>query len=228
MRHSRRALLNTLGHHFSDETLLDQALTHRSVGSLNNERLEFLGDAVLNHVIAAELYRRFPALDEGQLSRLRASLVKGETLAALAAELHLGDHLLLGTGETRTGGMQRRSILAGALEAVIGAVYIDAGFAQAEASVRRVFGERIANVDPAAARKDAKTCLQEYLQSRGLPLPVYQVLEVKGPAHAQQFAVDCVIESLAERFSGSGSNRRNAEQAAASRALEFLAQANGS
>jgi ribonuclease-3 len=199
-------------------------LTHRSAGSVNNERLEFLGDAVLNHLVAADLFSQFPQLDEGELSRLRASLVKGDMLATIAVELELGDYLLLGPGETKTGGMQRRSILAGALEAIIGAVYIDGGFEPGRACVRQVFGERIASVDLRAAQKDPKTRLQEYLQSRGMALPVYSVQDVNGPAHAQVFAVECHIESIAQRFTGTGSNRRKAEQDAAIRGLEFLQQ----
>lgn len=219
---SRRKLGSKLGYQFADDALLDQALTHRSAGSVNNERLEFLGDAVLNHLIAADLYAQFPLLDEGELSRLRSSLVNGDTLAAIAVELELGHYLRLGPGETKTGGMQRRSILAGTLEAIIGAIYIETGFEQCRDSVRRVFGERIASVDLAAARKDPKTRLQEYLQSRGMALPAYHVADVQGPAHAQIFAVECDIESIAQRFTGKGSNRRKAEQDAASRGLEFL------
>ncbi len=222
MKQPRRKLLSRLAYRFSNESLLDQALTHRSAGSINNERLEFLGDAVLNHLIAADLYEQFSILDEGELSRLRSSLVKGDTLASIAIELELGDYLQLGPGETKTGGTQRRSILAGALEAIIGAIFLDAGFDQVRTCVKRVFGERIASVDLGAARKDPKTRLQEYLQSRGMPLPAYSVQEVRGPAHAQVFAVECHIETLEQRFTGTGSNRRKAEQDAASRGLEAL------
>jgi ribonuclease-3 len=197
-------------------------LTHRSYGSPNNERLEFLGDAVLSLVISETLYLKFPQQDEGALSRLRASLVNGETLARRARELELGDELLLGPGELKSGGFRRDSILAGAIEALIGAVYLEAGFAAACELVRTVLQEEIAAISPDRAVKDPKTRLQEYLQGRHLPLPEYQVLDIEGQDHAQIFRVECRVPGLAEALRGEGGSRRKAEQEAAEMALRRL------
>ena len=222
MKQPIRKLAEKLNYRFANESLLEQALTHRSASNVNNERLEFLGDAVLNHLIAAELYRRFPELNEGELSRLRSSLVKGETLAAIAAELKLGEYLILGPGETKTGGAQRRSILAGTLEAIIGAIYLDGGFDSSRELIINIYQRRLETIDLVAAQKDAKTRLQEYLQSRAMALPEYSVRAVDGPSHAQSFAVECRIEGFLEPVVGEGGSRRKAEQNAAARALDIL------
>ena len=208
-------LTRTLGHDFADPALLRQALTHRSHSQPHNERLEFIGDSILNCVIAATLYRRFPVLTEGELSRLRAGLVNQQSLAEIAGGLQLGRMLRLGEGEARSGGASRPSIVADALEAVIGAMYLDAGFDAAERFVLRVFDTNLAALDPVAPSKDPKTQLQELLQARRLPLPEYRVVAVRGEAHRQEFEVECVVPDLGLRAAGSGSSRRTAEQIAA-------------
>lgn len=207
-----------IGHRFHDIELLRRALTHRSHGAGHNERLEYLGDSVVNCSIALELYRRFPSLSEGDLSRLRANLVNQKALHRIALDLGLGDHLLLGEGEIRSGGAQRPSILADAVEAMLGAILLDGGFEAANAAVRRLFAGSLAAVDPEASGKDAKTLLQELLQGRGMPLPAYLLLETRGHAHAQTFHVQCVLNELGIRTEGSGSSRRAAEQDAAEKA----------
>jgi len=212
-------LETALGHGFGRPESLRQALTHRSFGSPHNERLEFLGDSVLNCAVAGALYQRFPELREGELSRLRANLVRQETLAGIARDLGLGECLRLGEGELKSGGAARPSILADALEAVIGAIYVDAGFDAVRAVVERLFAPAIGNIDPSDAGKDPKTALQEVLQGRHLPLPRYSLLATHGEAHAQEFEVECLIPDLAIRSLGRGSSRRNAEQQAAQRAL---------
>lgn len=222
MKRSRDKLCERLGYRFSREDLLGTALTHRSYGSPNNERLEFLGDAVLSLVISETLYLKFPQQDEGALSRLRASLVNGETLARRARALDLGDELLMGPGEMKSGGFRRDSILAGALEALIGAVYLEAGFAAACELVRAALHEEIAAVSPDRAAKDPKTRLQEHLQGRHLPLPEYQVLSIEGQDHAQVFRVECRVSGLAEALCGEGGSRRKAEQEAAEKVLRLL------
>ncbi len=199
--------------------LFGAALTHRSAPGPNNERLEFLGDAVLNLVIARHLYRMFPDASEGDLSRLRARVVSSEPLAEVAAGLGLGDALQLGSGELKTGGFRRQSILADALEAVCGALFLDGGLEAAERVIERLFEPRIAALPAPAALKDAKTRLQEYLQSRGLTLPRYSVDSIEGEAHAQTFGVICDVPDLGRRAQGRGSTRRRAEQAAAERIL---------
>ncbi|MCC5795548.1 MAG: ribonuclease III [Chromatiales bacterium] len=214
-----------LGYRFADPALLEQALTHRSAGSPHNERLEFLGDAVLGMVIAEALYRSQPDVSEGGLSRLRAGLVRRDTLAAVARDIGLGDRLLLGSGELRTGGQQRSSILGNALESLFGALYLDGGFVAARGVIHRLFDARLAAVSPAdAERKDPKTRLQEHLQAQGLIPPEYEVTSVSGPAHRQHFRVSCRMQALALECSGSGSSRRMAEQNAAAAALEALDQ----
>jgi len=210
------------GYRFQDSAFLEAALTHRSAGSRHNERLEFLGDALLNFVIADELYRRVAQATEGDLSRLRASLVKGGTLAALARSAGLGDQLKLGSGELKSGGFRRESILADALEALIGAMLLDGGVVPASEAIRRIFRERLENLPSAADLKDPKTRLQELLQARGLGLPVYTVQEVQGAAHNQRFQISCQVADLRRECTGHGTSRRKAEQAAASNMLEVL------
>ncbi len=213
-----------IGYRFTNARLLEDALTHRSAGSNNNERLEFLGDGLLNFIIAAELYHRFPRATEGELSRLRASLVKGETLAGMARSIDLGPHLTLGPGEMKSGGFRRTSILADALEAVIGAVYLDGGLERCWEVVSSLFQEALAEVTLTAELKDPKTRLQEHLQSRRMPLPEYNVVSVHGEAHAQTFTVECQVRGLEQSAHGTGSSRRKAEQVAAERALELLGE----
>jgi len=207
-----------IGYRFLDAELLRRALTHRSCSTAHNERLEYLGDSVLNCVIALELYSRFPDCSEGELSRLRANLVNQSSLHEIALECGLGEHLLLGEGEIKSGGAQRPSILADAVEAAIGAVLLDGGFEAARNTVRRLFAASLATVNPDASGKDAKTLLQELLQGRGMPLPVYSLLDTRGHAHAQTFHVQCAVEKLALKTEGVGSNRRAAEQDAARKA----------
>ncbi|MCC7059131.1 MAG: ribonuclease III [Burkholderiaceae bacterium] len=213
-------LQQQLGHRFADVSLLQQALTHRSHGQPNNERLEFLGDSVLNCVVAAMLYRHFGRLDEGDLSRLRANLVKQQSLYEIAQRLGLSRYLLLGEGELKSGGFRRPSILGDALEALVGAVFIDAGFDQAQVVIRALYEPILETVDPKTLGKDAKTLLQEYLQGRKLPLPAYAVVATHGAAHSQMFEVECAIPKLRIQVLGSGASRRAAEQAAARGALE--------
>lgn len=208
-----------LGHGFGRPELLRQALTHRSFGSPHNERLEFLGDSILNCAVAAHLYQSFAALKEGELSRLRASLVRQETLADIAQDLALGDFLRLGEGELKSGGSRRPSILADALEAIIGAIYVDAGFGAARTVIEHLYQPAMSRIDPGDAGKDPKTALQEVLQGRHLPLPRYGLLATYGEAHAQEFEVECVIADLGIRCTGMGGSRRIAEQQAAQRAM---------
>jgi ribonuclease-3 len=215
-------LTAALGHSFADRALLQTALTHRSFGASNNERLEFIGDGVLNCVIAIALFRRYPDLDEGDLSRMRANLVRQDTLHRLAVSLHLGDSLRLGEGELKSGGNQRPSILADTVEALIGAVYLDAGFEAAQALIGRLYLPMFDELTSGVVTKDAKTTLQEWLQARKRPLPHYEIIEASGAAHEQRFAVACELENPPLRTIGQGSSRRLAEQAAADRALKAL------
>ncbi len=219
---ARHAALTLTGYSFSNAGLLRQALTHRSSGVPHNERLEFLGDGVLNCVVAAALFARFPQLPEGELSRLRASLVNQQSLFEAAQRIGLGSQLLLGEGEMKSGGAQRPSILADALEALIGATFLDGGFAAARALVLRLFDSGLTRgVDPRAVGKDAKTLLQEFLQARRIALPQYSVIATAGEAHEQSFRVECAIPELSIRTHGEGSSRRSAEQAAARRAYDL-------
>ena len=211
-----------LGYEPRDPALFRAALTHRSAAGPNNERLEFLGDAVLNLVVAHHLYAAFPDATEGDLSRLRARLVSGEPLAEVAASLKLGEALQLGSGELKTGGFRRQSILADEFEAVCGAFYLDGGLGVAEGLIERLFAPRIAALPAPDELKDAKTRLQEHLQSRGLTLPRYQVERVEGEAHAQTFHVTCEVPALGVSAEGRGSSRRRAEQEAAERILAAL------
>lgn len=215
-------LQQALGYTFTRTELLTQALTHRSYGAANNERLEFLGDSVLNCSVARALYVAFPDLPEGSLSRLRANLVRQETLAEIAVGLKLGDSLRLGEGELKSGGFRRPSILADALESLFGAIFLDAGFDTAQRVVRHLFDPLVAKIDPSASGKDPKTQLQEILQSRRLPLPEYQLVDTRGEAHDQSFIVDCVLARPALTTRGVGKSRRAAEQEAARQACASL------
>jgi ribonuclease-3 len=215
-------LQSALAYQFKDVTLLSQALTHRSKGSKNNERLEFLGDSILGFVAADLLYSRFQKSPEGHLSRFRASLVKKETLAELAREFSLGDYLRLGSGELKSGGFRRDSILADGMEAVFGAMYLDGGLEDVRKLIERCLSARLDNLSAETDLKDPKTRLQEYLQSRRLELPEYTVTQTHGDAHEQEFEVQCTVVGLEQPVKGAGSSRRKAEQAAAKLALEKL------
>jgi len=217
-------LCSQLGHVFAQPKLLQRALTHRSYAPEHNERLEFLGDSVLGCVMANYLYNSYPQLSEGELSRLRSNLIKEDTLAALALQLDLGSYLKLGEGERKSGGFRRPSILADAMEALFGAALLDGGFAAAEKVVLGLFVPYLAKVDVQTLGKDAKTLLQEYLQGKHIPLPVYSVVATQGEAHAQSFEVECVIPSLKISTRGEGSSRRNAEQQAAQAAYQQLSK----
>ena len=215
-------LQQALGYTFKQPELLTQALTHRSYGAANNERLEFLGDSVLNCSIARKLYETFPDLPEGSLSRLRANLVCQDTLAEIATSLRLGESLWLGEGELKSGGFRRPSILADALESLFGAILLDAGFDEAQRVVRGLFDPLVAKIDPKASGKDAKTQLQEMLQSRRLPLPEYRLVDTRGEAHDQSFIVECVLTKPSLTTRGMGKSRRAAEQEAAREACAEL------
>lgn len=215
-------LQRKLGYQFQNADLLEQALTHRSFGQPNNERLEFLGDSVLNYVIAVALYERFETLREGDLSRLRASLVRQEGLHRVAVQLELGQQLRLGEGELKSGGFRRPSILADALEAIFAAVYLDGGFEAAKEVIDRLYAQMLDEINPATALKDPKTALQELLQGRKLPLPDYVTLNIYGEAHAQQFEVVCKVAALGVEETGKGHSRRAAEQHAAELLLAKL------
>lgn len=214
-----------IGYCFKDSELLCRALTHRSFNATHNERLEFLGDSVVNCTVALALYQKFPDLPEGELSRLRASLVSQPALAALAEMLRLGSDLMLGEGEVKSGGAERPSILSDALEAVIGAVLLDGGFDAAREVVNGIFKSSLASINPDTTGKDAKTLLQELLQRRRLALPLYTVAAIRGEAHQQEFEVECMIEHLNIRCMGKGSSRRRAEQEAAQLAFEQASMA---
>jgi ribonuclease-3 len=213
------------GYRFTDESLLTRALTHRSANHhSHNERLEFLGDSLLNFLVAEMVYLQRGSDDEGDLSRLRSSLVRGATLADIAAEIELGSCLILGTGELKSGGHRRRSILADGLEALLGAIYLDGGLPAATQVVQRLFAQRLVELPDASLLKDPKTRLQEWLQARGMALPEYEIVEVSGQEHAQQFTVCCRLTRPALEFLGQGPGRRQAEQQAATSALETLLQ----
>ncbi|MEQ9465507.1 MAG: ribonuclease III [Haliea sp.] len=218
-----RRLQRVLGYEFNDPALLQLALTHRSASGSNNERLEFLGDSIVNHVIAEALYQKFPRAREGDLSRMRAALVRGDTLAELGRELGLGEFVRLGQGERKSGGHRRGSILADALEAVAGAILLDSGTARCRDCLLRWFHDRLEGLEMAAAGKDAKTRLQEYLQGRGRPLPLYELLAVEGEDHQQLFRIECRLAQPEWTFEGAGRSRQKAEQAAAEAALEAIA-----
>ena|SRR3990167_4244604 len=215
-------LVKKLGYKFKHPKLLKQALTHRSKGGEHNERLEFLGDAVVNFVIAEILYQQFPKATEGELSRFRASLVNRDTLADLAKDFELGRYLLLGPGEMRSGGHERQSILSCAMEAIIGAVYLDGGFLETRERILAWYELLLQSLSSAASHKDPKTLLQEYLQSQRLALPLYKVEAIEGEAHQQLFTVSCRIEGFEEKTKGKGTSRRRAEQDAAQAMLDLL------
>ncbi len=212
----------SFGHVFATPALCRTALTHRSAGADHNERLEFLGDSILNCAAARLLYQAHPLADEGALSRLRASLVSGETLAQIAGDLGLGEYLRLGPGELKSGGFRRASILADALEAMLGAIFSDAGFDAAAAAVARILGPRMSDLPAADALKDPKTRLQEVLQARGLALPVYTLTAVGGDPHAQSFTVTCEVPIFEIAAVGEGASRRRAEQLAAAKVIDLL------
>ena len=216
-------LAQVVGHPFTNADLLAHALTHRSAGGIHNERLEFLGDALLGYVIAEILYQRFPDANEGELTRLRSILVRRDTLAQIARNINLGHYLTLGCGEVKTGGCRRDSILANTLEAIIAAVYLDGGVVACRALVLRLLEPFLANLCVQEQIKDPKSRLQEYLQSRRLPLPAYTVLSIAGTEHDRIFRVTCCFDSLPEAALGIGSTRRRAEQDAARHALEMIA-----
>jgi ribonuclease-3 len=219
------ALEERLGYSFAQRTLLEQAVTHRSHGAVHNERLEFLGDAVLNCAVAQLLFAKYARLDEGDLSRLRANLVKQQSLADIAEKLVLSDFLRLGEGEMKSGGFRRPSILADTMEAIFGAIFVDSGFDAARAVIGKLFDPVLKTVDPKTLGKDSKTLLQEYLQGKRIALPVYSVVETRGAAHNQEFEVECSIPKLEISVRGTGRSRRAAEQSAAKRALETAQQA---
>ncbi len=220
-------LYGELGYEFADKKVVQQALTHRSVGNPHNERLEFLGDSILNFLVAEELFQRFPDAREGELTRLRATQVKGDTLASLARELGLGRELRLGSGELKSGGRDRESILADALEALIGAIFLDGELEDCRKVVRRIYETRFASLSSIKVSKDPKTRLQEWQQSRRMPLPEYAVVSVEGDSHNQLFTVSCMVAGLDHVSSGHGGSRRKAEQDAALNVLELLAVKQG-
>ena len=222
MNNSLIRLQQRLGYEFNDSSLLNLALTHRSKGEHNNERLEFLGDSILNFVVAEDLYQRFAKAKEGKLSRLRARIVKGDTLAEIAREKDLGSFLLLGSGELKSGGFRRDSILADSVEALIGAIYLDAGFEVARERVLAWFASRLDGLVLSDPIKDPKTRLQEHQQAHKLKLPVYEVLNTTGPSNAQEFSVQCVVPEWPYPVIATGSSRRGAEQSAAEMMLQCL------
>ncbi|MDQ7988123.1 MAG: ribonuclease III [Candidatus Dactylopiibacterium sp.] len=222
MTAGREGLLKALDYRFERPALLRQALTHASYSSDHNERLEFLGDSIVDMLVSMLLFERFPTLREGELSRLRAQFVKQEALHRIAQQIGLGEYLLLGEGEQRNGGRERPSMLADALEAVFGAIYLDGGFEAVRGVITRLYAAQLATLDPARSFKDAKTALQEVMQARRLPLPRYEMVAERGEAHAREFEVRCVVEALGLATHGVGTSRRIAEQMAASAALQEL------
>lgn len=224
MKHPEILLGSKLGFRFNDLNLLRFALTHRSAGGVNNERLEFLGDSVLGFIVAEALFERFPQADEGVLSRLRATLVNQASLAEIARGIHLGDYLILGVGELRSGGFRRDSILSDALEAIIGAVFKDQGYAFCRQWVMTLFAESFERLSSAHWSKDPKTQLQELMQAKGLDLPSYRLLSLTGQPHDQSFVVECSIALAVEPSTGTGSSRKRAEQQAAQMMLSRLGE----
>lgn len=221
-----KGLMRKLGYQFVDVSWLELALRHRSLGAKNNERLEFLGDSLVNFFVADLLFNKFEKLSEGDLSRLRASLVKGETLAEIGREYNLSDYLILGAGELKSGGFRRDSIIADAVEAIIAAIYQDGGLAPCRDFVNKAFAKRLASLDPKQVGKDPKTLLQEMLQAEQQPLPEYSIISVNGAAHAQQFTVACYVAKLNTKFEATDTSRRKAEQAAAEAAIQAIKEAN--
>ncbi|MBL1294147.1 MAG: ribonuclease III [Thiotrichales bacterium] len=222
-----KAIEALLDYRIVGQKLFAQALTHRSASNQNNERLEYLGDAVLDLVVAEDLYLRFPEADEGELSRMRASLVKGDTLAKLARDIDLAEHLILGSGEMKSGGHRRSSILAGTIEALIGAIYLDGGFDASQTFIRYLYFKEYETLSLDDAKKDPKTLLQEYAQSRSLSLPSYTIESMSGEGHKQAFVAACGMEKPLSTTTGEGGSRRKAEQAAAS-AMLLVIDANNS
>ena len=215
-------LQKKLGYQFEILDYLTQALTHRSAASKNNERLEFLGDSILNFTIGKALFDKFPKANEGELSRMRATLVREQTLAIIARQFDLGDYMKLGAGELKSGGYRRESILADCVEAIIAAIYLDKGMDQAMQKVNDWYVTFLAEISPGDAQKDPKTRLQEFLQGRKLPLPEYDVIDINGEAHNQTFKVTCKVKNVDEVFTGIGTSRRKAEQNAAEKVLNVL------
>ena len=223
MDKERQASLGRIIHYtFQDASLMMMALTHRSFNAQHNERLEFLGDSILSFLIAQELYQRFPKIDEGDLSRLRAQLVKESSLSSIATSMGLGDFIQLGEGELKSAGWRRPSILADTLEAMIGAIYLDAGIEPAHQFVLRFFEKQLNEIDPKLIQKDAKTLLQELLQSQKSDLPIYTVVSIEGEAHSQSFTIECIIKKSNIKTQGIGQSRRIAEQEAASKAYQLM------
>lgn len=216
------ALERKLRYAFTDYALMRQALTHRSFSSTNNERLEFLGDAILDALVARALYAAFPNLSEGELSRFRSRLVRQDALHEVALELDLGEYLWMGEGELKSGGFRRPSILADSFEALLGAIWLDGGYDVAEDLINRLFKERIASLDPKTQGKDNKSLLQEWLQAQRIDLPIYEVIDVAGDAHEQVFTVSCMVGKLAVSATGLGMSRRAAEQDAAEKVYQIL------
>ena len=223
--HDLARLTKKLGYTFNDEKLLKQALTHRSAKGAHNERLEFLGDSILGFVIAETLFEQFPDHDEGDLTRMRSSLVKGVTLAEIARSFNLGECLILGPGELKSGGHRRESILEDAIEAIIGAVYLDSNIECCKVLILSWFDSRLKAIKPGNGQKDPKTLLQEYLQGRKIPLPNYEVIDTKGQSHNQEFTVSCQTSVIDEEVIAKGTSRRKAEQAAAQQILALIEQA---
>jgi len=217
-----KKLMQKLGHDFQSVSLLETALTHRSAGAKNNERMEFLGDAILSFIIATQLFRQYPSADEGELSRLRANLVNENVLAEMAIEFNVGDYLRLGSGELKSGGARRKSILADALEALIGAVYLDANISICEQVLLKWFASRLQDPEAIENLKDPKSLLQEYLQAKKYSLPEYHLISTTGDAHSQHFHVSCEVSGVKHRTEGVGSTRRGAEQMAAQEYFKWL------
>lgn len=215
-------LESKLGYQFNNKQYLELALSHRSVGKHNNERLEFLGDSLLGFIIAEALFLKFPEEKEGNLTRLRSQLVKGETLAEVALEFDIGEHLLLGEGELKSGGFRRASILADSVEAILGGIYLDGGMAACKSCVLSWYQQRLDSLSPAKVQKDPKTQLQEYLQQRRKPLPDYKLVKEVGEAHAKQFVVECTLKTLNIKASASETSKRGAEKLAAQKVLHQL------
>jgi ribonuclease-3 len=215
-------LCRQLGYRYGDFQLLEQALTHRSAGGKNNERLEYLGDAILGFVIADELFNHFQGATEGQLSRLRSNLVKRDTLADVARSFSLGDYLHLGQGELSSGGQSRDSILADTIEAILASIYLDGGYKVCREVIQNIFLPRLKKMNLEDQCKDPKTGLQEYLQGKKIELPAYEIVEIKGDPHNQLFTVNCIVDAVDKKTLGQGTSRRKAEQAAASKMLTLL------
>ncbi len=224
-RNAHRMLSKKLGYQFKEPALLKQALTHRSAKGVHNERLEFLGDSILNFVIAQILYEMFPKSSEGELTRMRSSLVKGVTLAEIARDFKLGDHLILGPGELKSGGFRRDSILEDAIEAIVGAIFLDADINTVQKVVLNWFAHRLSIIQPGQEQKDPKSLLQEYLQGRKIALPQYDVIQITGQSHQQEFTVRCSSEKLNVEVITKGSSRRKAEQEAAQQLLDKIKNA---